>query len=499
MPNLLDLANETLLSIIDYVSGHTAEELSSTCRLLNNLTRDKMRIHKQKKQTLSTVTFESIHEFELHDPRMLRYLRQIFDDEEYALYPRKLVLGTEGSTFMPWGESDDDDEDGDIDGSFEDRMKAAILQRYQQIFLKASPAAGARDWQSLMGGYDNLRTFVFLIYLLPDLEILTIDPFFFGNPQEEGRFMNRFEWISKSLRQERMPALSKLREIRFSGFCEEGGIWKCTALSVFLSNRLKLPSLRKLIFKSVYSENLVMPSKQCAANISTIGFFQSSIAGHKMRMILSSAAGLRGFTYSFKIAHYPHEWTECLWEPRLTVEALHEFSRATLEYLNLTACIDWERDEPQLNFNTHEPCIGSLRSFICLRSVRLQMSTLYKEVEDAPFKHNEHSHVITGRNRIPVSDIFLQGSDWLVEPQRLVDIMPASLERLELVGGVDIEDGRYMLSGLSELKEERVPKLRTIIFKDNDEFDNEMIEDCEKAGIALSCWGPDGYRGCDGY
>ena len=58
-----------------------------------------------------------------------------------------------------------------------------------------------------------------------------------------------------------------------------------------------------------------------------------------------------------------------------------------------------------------------------------------------------------------------------MEVQRLVDILPASVRRLELTGAVSVEDANMMQKGILELKTIRVPKLQRIQFEANDLFD----------------------------
>ena len=65
-----------------------------------------------------------------------------------------------------------------------------------------------------------------------------------------------------------------------------------------------------------------------------------------------------------------------------------------------------------------------------------------------------------------------------MEVQRLVDILPASVRRLELTGAVSVEDANMMLEGILELKTTRVHKLLRIQFEANDLFDEDMIQNC---------------------
>lgn len=76
------------------------------------------------------------------------------------------------------------------------------------------------------------------------------------------------------------------------------------------------------------------------------------------------------------------------------------------------------------------------------------------------------------------------GCNALVEPERLVDILPASAKRLRLVGGLSNDEANAMLADLVELKDERVPNLQKIFFEDVDPSP-EISTVCEKAGVKV--------------
>lgn len=75
-----------------------------------------------------------------------------------------------------------------------------------------------------------------------------------------------------------------------------------------------------------------------------------------------------------------------------------------------------------------------------------------------------------------------------MEIQRLVDFLPASTRRLELIGGLSTEDAAEMFANMDELKHERLPDLCEIFLKDNDPLDQETKEICRKTGIKLRAW-----------
>lgn len=136
-----------------------------------------------------------------------------------------------------------------------------------------------------------------------------------------------------------------------------------------------------------------------------------------------------------------------------------------------------------MRFRRGEPFIGSLRAFEVLETLRLETVMLYKEVDgtddrtpDGPPPRNQYiTPEIT-------QDDWAGGRNALVEPERLVDILPASAKRLRLVGGLSNEEAKAMLEDLVELKDERIPNLRRIFFEDVDPSSG-ISSLCENASV----------------
>ena len=71
-------------------------------------------------------------------------------------------------------------------------------------------------------------------------------------------------------------------------------------------------------------------------------------------------------------------------------------------------------------------------------------------------------------------------------PQRLVDVLPASLESLKLVGSVPWKRVRAFFAGFPELKAERVPRLREIEMQGSAAAELRFVHLCKKVGVVLS-------------
>ena len=71
-------------------------------------------------------------------------------------------------------------------------------------------------------------------------------------------------------------------------------------------------------------------------------------------------------------------------------------------------------------------------------------------------------------------------------PQRLVDVLPASLESLKLVGPVTWKRVKAFFAGFSELKAERLPRLREIEMWGSAAAELRFVHLCKKVGVVLS-------------
>lgn len=73
--------------------------------------------------------------------------------------------------------------------------------------------------------------------------------------------------------------------------------------------------------------------------------------------------------------------------------------------------------------------------------------------------------------------------------QRLVDMLPPSVETLVLEGDTSAGALMFMFSNIPELKEERLPNLSWISFYTPFNLDKAMIRACEKIGHIVLCPG----------
>ena len=496
MTVLLQLPNEILLRIVYYVPFSTIEDFALTCKSFNHLAQTKLCEHNQKKSDLSTIVVGR-----LMGPRWpitqrprqyhpLHYLQRLFTIEEYTLYPKRIIFGGFGGIESIYGAKDVEGESQALQAfctEYEDQIYNLAASAYAAI-LPDEERDVVQECKWIKSGH-VVSVLKLLVLILPNLQTLeALDNF--SNMDDFKSMLNDVAFSAQLSQPNSTGPLCKLSRVCLYS-SSEGLTSGCGTLMDFLA----LPSVQKIECEIMDGEYECWdePIEPGSSNVRDISFIKSGVPAKQLREILSTTEVLQKFTYNFEIGEKVSPGPTCSWEPRYTVQALSVYARKTLRHLELTADITWNHSWAQLQFNTMEPYIGSLRDFIVLEFLKLQTSTLFKEVEDPPFWDAEPTTPIQRSNGTWVEEKLLQGSNRFVEPQRFLSIMPAALKSIELVGGVDIGDARVMLGGLSELKQERLPNLSTINFKDNDPFDQEIIHGCEAVGIKLSCWVRDGY------
>ncbi|KAL8723283.1 MAG: hypothetical protein Q9225_000405 [Loekoesia sp. 1 TL-2023] len=145
------------------------------------------------------------------------------------------------------------------------------------------------------------------------------------------------------------------------------------------------------------------------------------------------------------------------WEPFEVGEWLRAHSTRTLEELTF-----YHNHTPNRAPTHNNHFIGSLRPFENLRVAKI-MSTAFICWNDDDEDY-------------PVRMILF----------RLIDMLPASLEKLVMVGKgpVDIMNRLFMRMG--QLKQARLPNLREIVFEEDPHLNMEMNEELKAAGVELT-------------
>ncbi|KAL8845872.1 MAG: hypothetical protein Q9221_008991 [Calogaya cf. arnoldii] len=172
--------------------------------------------------------------------------------------------------------------------------------------------------------------------------------------------------------------------------------------------------------------------------------------------------------------------TLCDYAPRHILAILQQFASESLESLTMTDR-NWARVEtatPMLEGNTF--FTGSLKEFKVLKHVAIEFAFLINEQRDGRV-------VIRGKttsgDRVADGRTTAKWAGGITVP-RLVDVLPSSLETLELYRPrKHLIDPMFL--GLRELGRENLPNLRSILIQTNTRIKREIRETCQNLGIEV--------------
>ena len=480
MSALLSLPNELLDHIINDLHIDDIEAFSSCCKQFNLLAAARLEKHLRRKFNFQTITIEPTKgregEFRggiLADPSTdlipIRLLRDFLMDEENTLYPRlmSIIIGGVDTIHYNYNEKIRSLVATYLEQhhGLENKIIAKVMQIHESLDW-AQPAVEAQDWIDCINRGDHDATAALLVTLFPNVKTLRMRD---CHSYRTGTLMRTLESLASAAAKNEpraLSAFSELSEFELEGPSDrrnhnDGAYGKLIAMFMIL------PSMQVIKGCRVYWRVGDLPSGPFTSSVKEISLQSSEIESKHFMACLERIKTLERLTYNL----VQTRGTSILWEPRLLVKALRKYARKTLVHLDLTG------DVSRLSDNPAEPFIGTLRSFQVLKSVRLMSMMLFKPVDGADIEESED--ISKGSWELVVDPYPL------VEPRRLVDVLPYSARKLELRGGLSNEEARDMFADLPELKRERVPKLSEIVLEDNDPLEQETKYLCKYAGIRL--------------
>ncbi len=478
MSALLSLPNELLDHIINDLHIDDIEAFSSCCKQFNILAATRLEKHLIKKFKFPTIAIEPPHRPEggiSADPStdliLTRLLPDFLMDEENTLYPRSMSLSIGGVNTIRYYHNEE------IRSSLitkyleqhhglENKIIAKVMQ-IQESLDGGQPAVEAQDWIKRIKKGDHDATSALLVTLFPNVKTLRmLDCRNFGTEALLIRTLESLASAAAKNEPRALSAFSELSEVKLEGSSGRRN-HNDAAHGKLIAMFMTLPSMQVIKGYRLYWRVGESHSGPFTSSVKEISLESSEIESKHFMTCLERIKTLERFTYNLVQTHR----SAILWEPRLLVKALRKYARNTLVHLELTGDLSRLSDKPA------EPFIGTLRSFRVLESVRLMSVMLFKPVDGGDI---EESVDISEDSFELVVD-----PHPLVEPRRLVDVLPYSARKLELVRGLSNEEARDMFADLPELKRERLPKLSEIVLEDNDPLEQETKNLCKYAGIRL--------------
>ena len=294
-------------------------------------------------------------------------------------------------------------------------------------------------WKVRIMQGDGEAIFGLLLTLLPHLTSMEIIQ------RPEGLFMKMFKRIVELQQPPNIhvpQVLAKLTRIDTTPYYSEDDMAVVSANEFdYLSQYMLLPSMRTITgshFKiDVGGDDQIFQWRHHPgiSDVREINIDRSSVDGESITNLLRGVRALErfSFTFGFDIPTRP------VHQSRKIINGLKQYAKCSLSYLHLTSVrvgmITMQGDDVEYN----------LRCFEKLKQLQIDHTLL---------SHHDRPCLAPSSGK---SD---QGCNcW---PQRLVDVLPASLESLKLVGSVPSKRVRAFFAGFPELKAERLPKLRGI-------------------------------------
>ena len=467
MGTLLQLANELICQIMNNLVPDGIEALSQVSKPLYNLCEKHLQQHRNHKRRYTTITFSrnqrrgGLMDWHGHP---LALLRALLLTPTIALYPRKVVFGY----WVP----DTPEYAPDYPAESERRREycAEVSKEVGRGISTAVtrchyiPRDKVEQWIKNIKSGDFHMTLFLLFTLLVNVEEIQGLHQFFAMPV----FRDMLDVVAKAVDEPlfdhpKDQAFGNLTKISLS---EE---WHMNDIEVDLLIQFSaLPSVRTLeaydVIQARAENPKAYPSHQ--SGVTAIKIMRSNISPELFSSLLEHTPNLNGFTYQHHISTH-------IWKPIEINLALQKYTLDSLEHLDMTG---WRE-----NRLTEISCpVGSLRRFPNLKWIRLEAGML---------RYNNRSG----------------------EPQRLVDMLPASTEHLVLVGNMEAERTVKAFDGLVEMKNERLLGLDKIWFEacrccSSHSCSYLQTKDtCNDAGTASSitghgviCWrSRRGYEKCD--
>ena len=500
MSQLLDLPNEVLDKIVDQIHPDDIINFSLCRKEIHHLAKDAVSLHLHRERLYKIVTLHGCHRHE-NNSHPLRLIRDICMDWRTGEYTKLLVFQCCHHPNRPGDAIDHEDVEDtkrfeiekskddaicqktmqDIQGYIEEKFRESGFSTLNRTYVGTFDPEDERDRSSFdvreaciaakEGNRDAMLAL--LLFLIPNIEGICLAQSTRGNFfQEEA--INSICFQDQNL--QRSPSarkpLMKLSLVRFLGYDkdilyanDEGENFERFLPFAALS------SMRTIVGDFVKGQDTARSVRLFpphTSNVNQIELRRSAVKAEYLAKLMAGVKALKGFYY---------DYNENLdgggaMEIHKIIGTLLEHAKDSLEMLGITGRCDLRNGEGDIH-----PCRGSLRDFEVLKKVMLN-SYVYVEHasdDDSVYNPDEISHA--------------ENHGLII--RHLVDVLPPSIEVIQLVGVDVLKHAEGLLGNLFEQKQLRLPKLRELIIRANQYYpgsgwEKGLRERCEKVGVALT-------------
>lgn len=437
MGQFLGLPNEVLVAILEKVGPESIEQVALSCKRVYGLAGKSLRKHVQMKQKYGIVEFcqDGDCEHDIGGPcvHLAPFLCDVLGNDEIAFYTQAMIVST--MRRPSWARRDRPRVEEHYGEIFRDVQ--GVLRRNLRQCTYLNDSEKRTFGEKIVRG-NNDAILAFLVTLLPNLRAISVFP--------EMAVFNRTDWVG-------LFYDMVLRIAKASSSSEPA------VLSPALSKLSALELPNELIFDDIASINTLpglsstrVTGDSCfhrfAATFKTGIFGFQSIHLRHTRVTDDSLIGFLSCIKSLERFIYRNGNPD--FQPRMILTALSTHAGHSLTQLSLTT------SKLSCNAaNLYDFYFGSLSNFRSLTKLVVDKKVFFKPA----------TSTITGTIAQGTSDSFVELLDQNYTVQRLIDMLPESLETCHLSGertkDADLE---ALMAGLPrDFKHMRLPHLRELV------------------------------------
>ena len=449
MTQLLDLPNELLLDIISVIRVDDIEAFTLCNKLIRALSHDVLHRHREMKMKYSTIRCTSQPvSHGVMDVRLgvhaVTWLYEIMLDGTVASYPTSLIIHDESDRRTDPRPG----YDPPLEYPASDACKRDVEDQIR-LKLEQCPYIEPKDMDLWMRRppwlfFDTALSL--LLSLLPNLQSIFTGGIRIHLPRTQ-YMLAQIAMANQKYSLDSNP-LSKL--VSIDRFQEAGISWASKFLDLYLEFT-DFPSIRRIgghavhggkewtgsgTFCAYHPPSRAKPSND--SKVIEIKFTRSNISSDSFQSLFNQISALRSFEYEYHPAVLEGlgKFEFCRIVASSQANASH-----SLVHLDLTTTTRYFDDRWRMIYLYGQIFIGSLRKFQVLKTIR---------ANDTMFIERVGSPALLGKN--------------FCKTHRLVDLLPKSIEDLQLVGleiNPDVHSSG-IFDGLVELRAQNLPNLKAI-------------------------------------
>ena len=372
----------------------------------------------------------------------------------------------------------------DIQGYIEEKFRESGFSNLDRTYVGTFDPDDAHDLSrfdvreacSAAKEGDRDAMLAILLFLLPNLEGICLAQSTWGILFLE----EAINWICfQDQNLQRSPSarkpLMKLAHVRFQGYDDEDMLYADGQGEDFQDFMpfAALPSMRTMFGEFVqgrHTARSVWRFPPHTSNVNQIDLRRSAVKPEYLAELMAGIKSLEGFLYDYN-ENLDGGGASAM-EIHKIIGTLLEHAKHSLEFLGITGRWDLRNGRGDLH-----TCRGSLRGFEVLKKVILDSNVFVEDAsyDDSVYNPDEISHAGNHGQII----------------RHLVDVLPPSIEVIQLVGVDVLKHAEGLLGNLFEQKQLRLPKLRELIIRANQYYpgsgwEKALRERCEKVGVALT-------------